>query len=102
MNNYPVRLHFGVTARFSQFNEKEKLSMQETDWHRADIVAALHKRGLSLSQLSVAAGLSASTLRNALRAPYPRAEQIIAEAIGVPAHEIWPSRYPNKMRKPNS
>ncbi|WP_411755080.1 helix-turn-helix domain-containing protein, partial [Serratia sp. (in: enterobacteria)] len=22
------------------------------DWHRADIVAALHKRGVSLSQLS--------------------------------------------------
>ncbi|MCM2368538.1 MULTISPECIES: helix-turn-helix domain-containing protein [Proteus] len=67
--------------------------MKETDWHRADIVAALHKKGLSLSQLSVEAGLSPSTLRNALRAPYPRAEQIIAKAIGIPAEEIWPSRY---------
>ncbi|HHR6443363.1 TPA: helix-turn-helix domain-containing protein [Providencia alcalifaciens] len=73
--------------------------MKETDWHRADIVAALHKQGLSLSRLSVAAGLSASTLRNALRAPYPRAEQIIAEAIGVPANEIWPSRYPQNVKK---
>lgn len=73
--------------------------MKETDWHRADIVAALHKQGLSLSRLSVAAGLSASTLRNALRAPYPRAEQIIAEAIGVPAHEIWPSRYPQNVKQ---
>lgn len=27
--------------------------MKETDWHRADIVAALHKKGLSLSRLSV-------------------------------------------------
>ena len=68
--------------------------MKETDWHRADIVAALHKQGLSLSQLSLAAGLSASTLRTALRAPYPRAERIIAQAIGIPASEIWPSRYP--------
>lgn len=68
--------------------------MKETDWHSADIVAALHKQGLSLSQLSLAAGLSASTLRNALRAPYPRAERIIAQAIGIPASEIWPSRYP--------
>lgn len=68
--------------------------MKETDWHRADIVAALHKQGLSLSQLSLAAGLSASTLRNALRTPYPRAERIIAQAIGIPASEIWPSRYP--------
>lgn len=61
MNNYPMQLHSGITARFSQLNEKEKLSMQETDWHRADIVAALHKQGLSLSQLSVAAVLSVST-----------------------------------------
>lgn len=73
--------------------------MKETDWHRADIVAALHKQGVSLSQLSIDAGLSPSTLRNALRAPYPRAEEIIAQAIGVTPQEIWPSRYASSIKK---
>ncbi|ENZ0175038.1 helix-turn-helix domain-containing protein [Providencia rettgeri] len=72
--------------------------MKEMDWHRADIVAALHKQGVSLSQLSIDAGLSPSTLRNALRAPYPRAEEIIAHAIGVTPQEIWPSRYASRKR----
>lgn len=29
-----------------------------SDWHRADIIAELKKRGTSLSQLSIQAGLS--------------------------------------------
>lgn len=64
-----------------------------TDWHRVDIVAALHKKGVSLTQLSVREGLAASTLRNAMRVKYPKAEKIIAEAIGVQPSVIWPSRY---------
>lgn len=63
------------------------------DWHRIDIVAALHKKGISLAQLSVKEGLAASTLRNAMRVKYPKAEKIIADAIGVEPSVIWPSRY---------
>ncbi|MCI4237355.1 transcriptional regulator [Dickeya dianthicola] len=40
-----------------------------------------------------AAGLSASTLANALVRPWPRGEWLIAEALGIPPAEIWPSRY---------
>ncbi|HAG2323187.1 TPA: transcriptional regulator, partial [Salmonella enterica subsp. enterica serovar Typhimurium] len=36
------------------------------DWHPADIVAALHKRGTSLAKLSREAGLASSTLSNTL------------------------------------
>lgn len=39
------------------------------DWHRADIVAALHKANLSLRALSQANGLSAGALNNALDRP---------------------------------
>ncbi|MPQ72077.1 helix-turn-helix domain-containing protein, partial [Pseudomonas sp. MWU12-2323] len=53
------------------------------DWHRADIVAALHKAGWSLRKLSEGAGLSAGTLKSALDRPYPKAEAIIASAIGL-------------------
>ncbi|OEE42328.1 helix-turn-helix domain-containing protein [Vibrio anguillarum] len=64
-----------------------------SDWHRADIVAALKKRGLSVRQLSRDAGLGENTLANALRMPWPKGERIIAEAIGMTPQEVWPSRY---------
>ncbi|EMU6158091.1 helix-turn-helix domain-containing protein, partial [Yersinia enterocolitica] len=41
----------------------------------------------------VDAGLAPSTLRNALRGSYPKAEVIIANAIGVSPAVIWPSRH---------
>lgn len=69
-----------------------------SDWHRIDIVAALHKRGISVRELSVQAGLSPSTLKNALARAYPKGERIIAEAIGLSPEQIWPSRY-NSLKK---
>ncbi|MES1936716.1 helix-turn-helix domain-containing protein [Salinisphaera hydrothermalis] len=63
------------------------------DWHPADIKAALEKSGWSLRRLGQHHGLSGSALKNALHRCYPRAEYLIGEAIGVPAHEIWPTRY---------
>ncbi|MEZ3140829.1 transcriptional regulator [Citrobacter braakii] len=68
------------------------------DWHRVDIVAALHKRGLTMRTLSEEAGLSPDTLKNALVRPYPKAERIIAHALDSEPHDIWPSRYINKKR----
>ena len=46
-----------------------------------------------MSKLSEASGYSRNSLRNALYRPYPKAERIIAGAIGVEASDIWPSRY---------
>lgn len=66
---------------------------QKKDWHPADVVAALWKRGVSMRALSLQAGYSPGALKHALRRPYPRAEKIIADAIGVHPMEIWPSRY---------
>ncbi|HAI05978.1 MULTISPECIES: helix-turn-helix domain-containing protein [Pantoea] len=63
------------------------------DWHPADIIAALHKRGTTLAALSRSAGLSSSTLANALSRPWPKGEWLIAEAIAIHPAEIWPSRY---------
>lgn len=65
------------------------------DWHPADIIAALRKRGTSLAAESRKAGLSSSTLANALTRPWPKGELLIAQAIGVLPQEIWPSRYHN-------
>jgi Ner family transcriptional regulator len=63
------------------------------DWHRADVVAALHKKGWSLRQLSREAGLSDGTLKSALDKPYPKAERIIAAALQMDPQDIWPQRY---------
>ncbi|PWC10501.1 helix-turn-helix domain-containing protein [Brenneria corticis] len=63
------------------------------DWHPADIIAALKKKGTTMAAVSRAAGLSSSTLANALARPWPKGEWLIAEALGIPPEEIWPSRY---------
>ncbi|MDL4445091.1 helix-turn-helix domain-containing protein [Klebsiella michiganensis] len=76
--------------------ESQKCSTNGTttcDWHRADIIAELRKKGTSLASLSRNAGLNARTLNNALDRRYPKGERIIASAIGVEPAVIWPSRY---------
>lgn len=67
--------------------------MMQPDWHSADIIAALRKRGTSLAALSRQAGLASSTLANALNRHWPKGERLIAEALGVTPEQIWPSRY---------
>ncbi|GHD63737.1 helix-turn-helix domain-containing protein [Jeongeupia chitinilytica] len=64
------------------------------DWHPADVVCALRKQGWSLRKLSLHHGYAdGGTLKCALSRPWPKAERLIAEAIGTSPAEIWPSRY---------
>lgn len=67
------------------------------DWHPADIIAAIKKRGTSLSALSRNAGLRPSTLNNALARRWPKGEKIIADFLNVSPAEISPSRYMQKI-----
>ncbi|ECF5934206.1 transcriptional regulator [Salmonella enterica subsp. diarizonae] len=46
------------------------------DWHRADIIAELHKCGTSLAAISRSAGLSSSTLSNTLYSQALRANPL--------------------------
>ncbi|MCX9063572.1 helix-turn-helix domain-containing protein [Citrobacter portucalensis] len=69
------------------------------DWHPADIIAALHKRGTSLAKLSRDAGLASSTLANALTRPWPKGEWLIAIALDIHPSKIWPGRYLNASNK---
>lgn len=69
------------------------MTSNNKDWHSADIIAILKKKGTSLAEVSRKAGLSSSTLSNALVRSWPKGELIIAQAIGIEPHEIWPSRY---------
>ncbi len=64
------------------------------DWHKSDIKAALEKRGLNLKGLAITNGYrSVDAVNQALFRPYPKAERIIAKALGITPETIWPSRY---------
>lgn len=74
--------------------------MMQPDWHSTDIIAALKKRSISLSAVSRSAGLASATLYNALTRHWPKGERLIAQAIGVPPEQIWPSRYHKPSEQP--
>lgn len=64
------------------------------DWHPAEVVAALRMKGYSLRQLAILNGYgNPNSLTTALHRPYPLAEGIVAEALGVKPETIWPTRY---------
>jgi Ner family transcriptional regulator len=65
--------------------------MPKDGWHRADIIAAIHKRDTTLLELSRAHRLGDSTLRSALHLPRTPANRIIADFLGVPMHVLWPA-----------
>lgn len=64
-----------------------------SDWHPADVLAALKKRGLSLAGLSIAHGYHPTAAGKALKRPWPALEAIIARELGLAPQRIWPSRY---------
>ncbi|ELP3919268.1 helix-turn-helix domain-containing protein [Escherichia coli] len=73
---------------------------RKKDWHKADIIAALHKKHLSLASLSRDNGLNSNTLNNALLKAWPKGELIIATALKLHPSEIWPTRYFNEDGTP--
>jgi Ner family transcriptional regulator len=60
----------------------------KSDWHHADIIAALHKKRTTLAALSRESGLCSSTLVNALSRPWPKGEDLIARALNVKPQDI--------------
>jgi Ner family transcriptional regulator len=71
-----------------------------TDRHPAAIVAGLWERGLSFRKLSINNEDAHGSLQVALCKPWPKAEKIIANGLGLPPWAIWPSRYTGNG-KPN-
>lgn len=63
------------------------------DWTRHDVLYAVRRTGTSLQQLSLEKGYSRGTLGNALHTPAPKYERLIAEHLGLPVEQVWPTRY---------
>jgi Ner family transcriptional regulator len=68
------------------------------DWHPADVLAALKKRGHSLAGLSLAHGYHPTAAGKALKQPWPAMERLVAAALGLQPQTIWPSRYDSEGR----
>ena len=95
MFKYVYQLNGATKMNHVQDNQKKP-----HDWHRADVIAALHKRGWSIAALAREHKLGESTVRSALDKPYPKSERLIAEAIGVAPEAIWPERFAERNFTP--
>ena len=78
-------------------NTAQKVTPELLDWHRADIIAALKKRGWSIR---AQANVHPTTLYGALVKPYPKSERVIADALGMKPEQIWPQRYAARNFQP--
>lgn len=92
--NYKCATIFRITMSGSALKARGR-----GDIHPADLIAALHKAGTSLRRLARANGIAESTLRNALRRSYPKAEQILARALGLSPAALWPNRQAARERR---
>jgi Ner family transcriptional regulator len=68
------------------------LNEASTDLSPAFVIALLHDKGLSLRRLALSKGYRPRTLSNALYRDYPRAERLIAKALGKRPEDLWPAR----------
>ena len=62
------------------------------DW--PGIVAELHRRGMTLGELSKRIGLTKSACGKVKDLPNYKAQKAIAEFIDEKPEDLWPSRYP--------
>ncbi len=61
----------------------------ERDWDRHDIRAEVERQGLSLTRIAKNAGLYASACRYGLMGQSRPGAEAIAEALGIPFHELF-------------
>jgi len=62
------------------------------DW--LGIVAELHRRGMTLTELALRNGLPAGACRKARSIHHYPAQAAIAKFLGFKPEDLWPDRYP--------
>ncbi|HVI51520.1 MAG TPA: helix-turn-helix domain-containing protein [Candidatus Sulfotelmatobacter sp.] len=67
--------------------------MSDQGWHKADIRAAVEKKGETLSSLALKQGIHPMACRRAVVARNTPGEKAIAQLIAVPLWELWPDRW---------
>jgi Ner family transcriptional regulator len=65
----------------------------KTDMLPPEIKEMIRARGVTLSQLSEMSGFSKAAVSVALKVRSPYVQQAVADFLGMPPQQIWPSRY---------
>ena len=60
---------------------------------RHDILAEIRRRYGSLRKFARLQDMDPSHFSVALERPYPKAEKIISDCLGIPLPQLWPDRY---------
>lgn len=68
-------------------------------WDRHGILAAIKRRYGTLTRMAERFDADVRHVTVALRRPYPKAEKVISQALGVPAQELWPDRFDKAGRR---
>lgn len=80
----------------NQERTAEKFSFR--DWPAAKVKGRLVEMGVTLRDIERSAGAPMDSIRTALVRGFPKGEILIAEALGVPKEQIWPSRWEKRRR----
>jgi Mu-like prophage fluMu DNA-binding protein ner len=78
----------------------ENTKKTAVNWHKADILAELKKKGWTLRSLAAEGNVSYSTLKTVFDKSYPKMERLVANAIGIAPEIIWAERFAERNRKP--
>lgn len=65
-------------------------------WDRHEILAAVRRKGMTLTALAKISGVSPGGFRTIWTRPNQRAEQAIADFLEEPVEVLFPERYPKR------
>lgn len=71
-------------------------------WDQYEIKAEVYRRGSTLQKIALAAGLNLWSTSVAMHRRHFAAEKAIGAFLGIPLHELWPTRYAAPTPKPSS
>lgn len=87
------RLPLGAIDRDMGTKTRTRTAHHPEQKHPEEIKARVRMNGTTLAEISRRGGLNQEACSWALKHPWPRAERLIADAIGCEPCELWPDRY---------
>ena len=69
------------------------------NWSKQQILFRLRESGTTAARLAEEKGISRFTLYKGLVAPYPRVQDAVSTALGLPKQQIWPDFYDQNGRR---
>lgn len=79
--------------RMSKKEDSLSNIIQNPQKRRAWVKFQIHLKGLSMAKIAADLGVTRGCLYAAFDRPYPRMEQVLAEAVGMTPQSLFPERY---------